>query len=269
MTETEPWAAVRETHSGAVFFAGDRAWKLKKPVDLGFLDFTDPGVRERVCRREVELNRRLAPDVYLGVAAVTGPDGAVCDHLVAMRRMPDDRRMSGLVRRSGCASRRQPSGPALAPSRDGGAKRRKGPASVLRAEAVVHEHRPRGMVPGERDAGHLAAPAGFGIEAASRQVASRLSASVTVTRCASPAGTVTGSPGSGGTSTTGTSARSAHTIPNSRVVISSPAPRTSTASTGGSARSSSGHVVPGPRARQNPSRVWHRLTRHPLSRNGW
>ncbi|MCG3754130.1 MULTISPECIES: AAA family ATPase [Amycolatopsis] len=99
MTETQPWAGARETHSGAVFFAGDRAWKLKKPVDLGFLDFTDPGVRERVCRREVELNRRLAPDVYLGVAAVTGPDGAVCDHLVAMRRMPDDRRLSELVRR--------------------------------------------------------------------------------------------------------------------------------------------------------------------------
>ncbi|MET9258594.1 AAA family ATPase [Amycolatopsis sp. NPDC004079] len=107
MSETQPWAAVRETHSGAVFFAGDRAWKLKKPVDLGFLDFTDPGVRERVCRREVDLNRRLAPDVYLGVAAVTGPDGAVCDHLVAMRRMPDDRRLSGLVRRG------EPVGPAI------------------------------------------------------------------------------------------------------------------------------------------------------------
>ncbi|RJQ87273.1 bifunctional aminoglycoside phosphotransferase/ATP-binding protein [Amycolatopsis panacis] len=99
MTGTQPWAAVRETHSGAVYFAGDRAWKLKKPVDLGFLDFTDPHVREEVCRREVELNRRLAPDVYLGVAAVTGPDGALCDHLVAMRRMPDERRLSTLVQR--------------------------------------------------------------------------------------------------------------------------------------------------------------------------
>ncbi|MGW7534985.1 bifunctional aminoglycoside phosphotransferase/ATP-binding protein [Amycolatopsis sp. NPDC054798] len=107
MTGTQPWAAVRETHSGAVFFAGDRAWKLKKPVDLGFLDFTDPAVRERVCRREVDLNRRLAPDVYLGVAAVTGPDGTVCDHLVAMRRMPDDRRLSELVRRG------EPLGPVI------------------------------------------------------------------------------------------------------------------------------------------------------------
>jgi aminoglycoside phosphotransferase family enzyme/predicted kinase len=94
-----PWADVHETHIGAVFLVGDRAYKLKKPVDLGFLDFSARETRERVCHREVELNRRLAPDVYLGVADVTGPDGAVCDHLVVMRRMPEDRRLSTLVRR--------------------------------------------------------------------------------------------------------------------------------------------------------------------------
>ncbi|WP_206797031.1 AAA family ATPase [Amycolatopsis sp. MtRt-6] len=93
-----PWADVHETHIGAVFLVGDLAYKLKKPVDLGFLDFTARETRERVCHREVELNRRLAPDVYLGVADVTGPDGAVCDHLVVMRRMPEDRRLSTLVR---------------------------------------------------------------------------------------------------------------------------------------------------------------------------
>ncbi|MFI5615821.1 AAA family ATPase, partial [Amycolatopsis sp. NPDC051903] len=80
-----------------VFLVGDRAYKLKKPVDLGFLDFTSPATRERVCRREVELNRRLSPDVYLGVAEVDGPEGR--DHLVVMRRMPDERRLSTLVRR--------------------------------------------------------------------------------------------------------------------------------------------------------------------------
>ncbi|HET6712036.1 AAA family ATPase [Amycolatopsis sp.] len=94
-----PWADVHETHIGAVFLVGDLAYKLKKPVDLGFLDFTTRETRERVCHREVELNRRLAPDVYLGVADVTGPDGAVRDHLVVMRRMPEDRRLSTLVRR--------------------------------------------------------------------------------------------------------------------------------------------------------------------------
>jgi hypothetical protein len=94
----EAYAAVAETHSAVVFFAGERAYKMKKPVDLGFLDFTRPGARAVACRREVELNRRFAPDVYLGVAAVHGPDGRVCDHLVVMRRMPAARRLSTLVR---------------------------------------------------------------------------------------------------------------------------------------------------------------------------
>jgi aminoglycoside phosphotransferase family enzyme/predicted kinase len=89
--------AVAETHSGLVFFAGDRAYKLKKAVDLGFLDFTAREKREAACRREVALNRRLAPDVYLGVADVHDAAGAVCDHLVVMRRMPADRRLSKLV----------------------------------------------------------------------------------------------------------------------------------------------------------------------------
>ncbi|MCU7729446.1 AAA family ATPase [Actinoplanes sp. KI2] len=91
-------AAVIETHAAVVFFLGDCAYKLKKPVDLGFLDFRRRTDREAVCHREVELNRRLAADVYLGVADIHGPDGAVCDHLVVMRRMPDDRRLSTLIR---------------------------------------------------------------------------------------------------------------------------------------------------------------------------
>jgi uncharacterized protein len=91
-------AAVAETHSAVVFFVGDRAYKVKKPVDLGFLDFRRRDVRRRVCHREVQLNRRLAPDVYLGVADVTGPDGELCDHVVVMRRMPAERRLSTLVR---------------------------------------------------------------------------------------------------------------------------------------------------------------------------
>lgn len=56
-------AAVAETHSGVVFFLGDKADKLKKPVDLGFLDFRTRESRLAVCRREVALSRRLAPDV--------------------------------------------------------------------------------------------------------------------------------------------------------------------------------------------------------------
>jgi aminoglycoside phosphotransferase family enzyme/predicted kinase len=94
----QAWSAVRETHIGAVFLVGDHAYKLKKPVDFGFLDFTRRETREQVCHKEVALNRRLAPDAYLGVADVTGADGAVCDHLVVMRRMPDERRLATLVR---------------------------------------------------------------------------------------------------------------------------------------------------------------------------
>jgi uncharacterized protein len=90
-------AGVAETHSGVVFFVGDRAYKLKKAVDLGFLDFRTREARRAACLREVDLNRRLAPDVYLGVSDVLAPSGEVCDHLVVMRRMPDDRRLSTLV----------------------------------------------------------------------------------------------------------------------------------------------------------------------------
>ncbi|MFB4298530.1 AAA family ATPase [Actinomadura sp. NTSP31] len=90
--------AVSETHSGIVFFVGDRAYKLKKPLNLGFLDFSTRERREHACHEEVRLNRRFAPDVYLGVSDVHGPDGKVCDHLVTMRRMPADRRMSTLVK---------------------------------------------------------------------------------------------------------------------------------------------------------------------------
>jgi len=94
----EPWGQVAETHSAVVFFAGDRAYKLKKPVSLGFLDFSTPEIRMAACAREVELNREFAPDVYLGMAEIRGPGGQVCDHLVVMRRMPAARRLSALIR---------------------------------------------------------------------------------------------------------------------------------------------------------------------------
>jgi len=94
----QPFAGVAETHSGVVYFAGDRAYKLKKPVRLPFLDFSTRAARAAACARETELNRRFAPDVYLGVAEVRDPAGEICDHLVVMRRMPDNRRLSSLIR---------------------------------------------------------------------------------------------------------------------------------------------------------------------------
>ncbi|MBO2455186.1 AAA family ATPase [Actinomadura barringtoniae] len=90
-------AAVSETHTGVVFFVGDRAYKLKKPVSLGFLDFGTREARERACHRELELNRRFSPDVYLDVADVHDSSGRPRDHLVVMRRMPSGRRLSTLV----------------------------------------------------------------------------------------------------------------------------------------------------------------------------
>ena len=94
-------AQMYETHISIVFMVGDRAYKLKKPVKLDFIDLSTRELRQRCCEREVELNRRVAPDVYLGVSDIVGPDGAVCDHLVVMRRMPADRRLSTLARNGG------------------------------------------------------------------------------------------------------------------------------------------------------------------------
>ncbi|MFI7680433.1 AAA family ATPase [Actinophytocola sp. NPDC049390] len=98
MTQKSPFVAVRETHIGVVFLVGERVYKLKKPVDLGFLDFGTRARRLAACQREVVLNRRLAPDVYLGIATVSDVDEGPGEPLVVMRRMPEDRRLSTLAR---------------------------------------------------------------------------------------------------------------------------------------------------------------------------
>jgi len=131
----EPYADMAETHSAVVFFAGDRAYKLKKPVRTGFLDFSTPQARAGACQRETELNRRFARDVYLGVAEVRGPGGGPCDHLVVMRRMPAARRLSALIRAG------EPAGAAV--------------RQVARMLAVQHASAPRGPAiseQGTRDA---------------------------------------------------------------------------------------------------------------------
>lgn len=90
-------AAVAETHLSVVLLTGDRALKLPKPVRLAFVDQSTPARRGQACRRELELNRRLAPDVYLGVLDVLR-DGVAVDHLLEMRRMPAERRLATLAR---------------------------------------------------------------------------------------------------------------------------------------------------------------------------
>ena len=91
-----PRAEACETHTAVLFFTGDRAYKLKKPVDLEFVDYTTVAARSAACEREVTLNRRFAPDVYLGVGEIRSPHQAP-EPLVVMRRMPADRRLSRLV----------------------------------------------------------------------------------------------------------------------------------------------------------------------------
>jgi len=65
-----------ETHISWVILAGDYAYKLKKPVNLGFLDFSRLDARQFYCQEEIRLNRRLEPDTYLGVVPVTGSEAA-------------------------------------------------------------------------------------------------------------------------------------------------------------------------------------------------
>ncbi|HEV7204154.1 MAG TPA: AAA family ATPase [Jatrophihabitans sp.] len=88
---------LHETHSSVVVLLGDRAYKVKKPVDLGFLDFRTLAARQRDCARELELNRRIAPDVYLDVATLAASDGTTLEPVLVMRRMPEERRLSTLV----------------------------------------------------------------------------------------------------------------------------------------------------------------------------
>jgi aminoglycoside phosphotransferase family enzyme len=98
-------AAMVQTHISWVVLAGPFAYKLKKPVALGFLDFSTLEKRHDVCRREVELNRRLCPWVYLGVLPIYAEkDSAsggrtVVDYAVQMRRLPDDRMLDVLLER--------------------------------------------------------------------------------------------------------------------------------------------------------------------------
>ncbi len=89
-------AAVAESHTAVLWMTGDRVYKRKKPVALGFLDFSTLAARWQACTREVELNRRLAPDVYLGLGELQEP-GRPAEPLVVMRRMPAERRLAMLA----------------------------------------------------------------------------------------------------------------------------------------------------------------------------
>jgi uncharacterized protein len=98
---------VIETHISYVLLTGSFAYKIKKAVDLGFLDFTTLDRRRFYCDRELELNRRLAPTIYLEVVAITGTidtprlggDGPALEYAVKMREFPQDALLARVLAR--------------------------------------------------------------------------------------------------------------------------------------------------------------------------
>ena len=103
---------LRQTHISYVLLAGAYVYKIKKPVRFAFLDYGTLERRRHFCEEEVRLNRRLAPDVYLGVVplieragsfelgegAVATPGWTTVEYAVRMRRLPDDRMLDRLLK---------------------------------------------------------------------------------------------------------------------------------------------------------------------------
>jgi uncharacterized protein len=96
---------MRQTQMSLLFFAGDFVYKVKKPVNLGYLDYTSLAGRKRFCEREVELNRRLCDRTYLGVVPISrSPHGLAVEgtgepveYAVKMRRLPQERMLDRLL----------------------------------------------------------------------------------------------------------------------------------------------------------------------------
>lgn len=94
-----------QTHISFVFIADEFVYKIKKPVDFGFLDFSTLEKRRYYCEQELKLNRRLSPAAYLGVVPVTddsdklvfGGKGEVVEYAVKMRKIPTDKLMKTLL----------------------------------------------------------------------------------------------------------------------------------------------------------------------------
>jgi len=95
-----------QTQMSCVFLTDEYAYKIKKPVNLGYVDYTTLEKRRYFCEREIELNRRLCPGAYLGVTPITfndkkyafDGDGDVVEYAVRMKRLPDDKLLDHLLR---------------------------------------------------------------------------------------------------------------------------------------------------------------------------
>jgi aminoglycoside phosphotransferase family enzyme len=97
-----------QTHISMVFVGDEFVYKVKKPVDYGFLDFTTLEKRKHYCEQEVRLNQRLAPDIYIGVRPITYDgkrfrigqgEGEVVEYAVKMKKIPEELLMKSLFRR--------------------------------------------------------------------------------------------------------------------------------------------------------------------------
>jgi len=103
----EPTDSVRllQTHVSFLFITDNFVYKIKKPVDFGFLNFTTVDRRRFFCSEEVRLNRRLCPEIYLGVVELReSPSGAnfrgegnVIDYAVKMKRLPEERMLDRML----------------------------------------------------------------------------------------------------------------------------------------------------------------------------
>lgn len=100
-----PTIEVIETHISWVLLTGDYAYKIKKPIQFDFLDFSTLEKRQFYCLEELRLNQRLAPDLYLQVVPITGDEtstqingnGQVIDYAVQMRQFPEHQLLSVLA----------------------------------------------------------------------------------------------------------------------------------------------------------------------------
>jgi uncharacterized protein len=96
-----------QTQMSFIFLTGDYTYKTKKPVNLGYLDYTTLEKRQYFCRQELDLNRRLCPDAYLDVVPITeangsfkiGGKGIAIEYAVKMKQLPQDRMMDILLPR--------------------------------------------------------------------------------------------------------------------------------------------------------------------------
>lgn len=94
-----------QTHISYVFLAGDFVYKIKKPVDFGFLDFTTLHKRQHFCQQELILNRRLCPTLYLEVISINrdkeqlslGGAGTPIEYAVKMVRMAEEKMMGNII----------------------------------------------------------------------------------------------------------------------------------------------------------------------------